>query len=634
MADNITALIDKLKQYDFEYHTEGESSISDREYDLLRRKAVAIDPGNAYFASVGSDVRGGKIKLPYTMGSLDQKFDTDIPLWIRNYNLAGECIVISDKLDGISCMLTYRNGELEIAYSRGNGVEGADITRHVRKLPSVPLKLAESVDAYVVVRGELIMKNKVFATKYADDFKNPRNMVAGCFNRSTTEQSVLDDIEFVAYQVVAHSDIVGSIDSKLGEFKYLAKEGFHVVPYSTIRGRDIKADGLASYTKTVKETSAREGYELDGIVLTINDYTDDHNKRKSTTTLNPEHSIKFKIVDEDSVVITEVVGVLWEISKSGFFKPRVQVKPVNLYGTTVTFATGFNGKFIFENGVGPGAKVQITKSGSVIPYIMAVTHKVTPSMPSGDWEWNETNTEVIVTDGDHPEVKFKLVLSFVESLQVELLKESTLREAFTRLKLDELSYEEIIPMLFDLTDGEWVKIVGANGNKIAVSFRRRAENMTYELFLGAVKYLGFGFGVRKAKALLAQMSYDELLTADARSVALLDGFDIKTGMKVQKGIREADLMLQGLLKDGYVKLIKEVKTSELKGLNVVFTGFRDADLEKTIEAAGGKVGSSVSAKTTHLLAPDTTGSSSKFKKAKDLGVKIWTADQFKDEYNL
>ncbi len=372
MADSTKALIEKLKQYDFEYHTEGESSIPDREYDALRRKALAADPSNPYFATVGSDVRGGKIKLPYTMGSLDQKYDSDIPLWIRNYNLMDECIVVSDKLDGISCMLTYRNGELEIAYSRGNGVEGADITRHVRKVPTAPQKLAQSTDAYVVVRGELIMRNKTFRDNYGDTYTNPRAMVAGCFNRSVTEQEILDNIEFVAYQIVAYSDINGDITSKLGELEFLKREGFRVVPFTTMRGRAIKADELATYTEQVKKASARDGYELDGIVLTINDYAVDTNKRRSTTTLNPEHSIKYKIIDEDSVVNATVVGVLWEISKSGFLKPRVQISPVNLYGTTVTFATGFNAKFIYENQIGPGAIVKITKAGSVIPQILAV----------------------------------------------------------------------------------------------------------------------------------------------------------------------------------------------------------------------------------------------------------------------
>jgi NAD-dependent DNA ligase len=332
--------------------------------------------------------------------------------------------------------------------------------------------------------------------------------------------------------------------------------------------------------------------------------------------------------------VTTVKDVLWTISKSGFWKPRVEIVPVDLKGVTITYATGFNGKFIHDNGVGPGAKVKITRSGDVIPYITEVTHKVTPKMPSEDYEWSESGVEAIVVDDDNPEVKFKQVLSFVESLQVELLKESTLREVWKRLKLDGHDYADIIQFLFGLLDSEWTKIVGSNGLKIAQSLRRRGENMTYELYLGSVKFLGHGFGVRKAKALLSQVSYDELLKMSASDIAKLDGFDIKTGEKIAAGIKEADNLLTILLAEEFVTLIKEVKTTELAGLNVVFTGFRDPDLEKVIEGAGGKIGSGVSSKTTHLLTTDPKSNSGKAKKARDLGVTVMSPEEFKDTYNL
>lgn len=252
----------------------------------------------------------------------------------------------------------------------------------------------------------------------------------------------------------------------------------------------------------------------------------------------------------------------------------------------------------------------------------------------GNWEWNDNGVEAITTDDSHPQVKFKQVLSFVESLQVELLKESTLTEVFDRLKLNELSYEDIIIMLFELTPGEWKKLVGANGIKIADSLERRGANMTMESYLGAVKFLGFGFGVRKAKALLSQIDESDLKTMTVNQLAGLDGFDTKTAEKIFKGLPEAYNLLDILTGEGFVSIIKETKTAELKGLNVVFTGFREPDLEKIIEAAGGKVGSGVSSKTTHLLCVDPTAGSSKLKKAKDLGVQLMTPEQFKDTYNL
>jgi DNA ligase (NAD+) len=633
MSDTKT-LIEQLKQYDIAY-SEGDSPVSDKDYDTLYRKALAADPGNAYFASVGSDVRGGKEKLPYVMGSLDQVYDQkDWDNWVKTYDLSGKNVVISDKQDGISVMLIYRHGKFEKAYSRGNGMEGADISRHVRNVPSVPMNLTvvAGENAYFAIRAELIMPISTFERKYYDQYKNPRGMAAGCFNASTTEDGKLRDMQCITYQVVAYAGVDSEffpVTTKGGELKALSELGFMVTPFDTVAADKLNDVVLRSLVAEAKRGS---GTELDGVVVTIDNYNDMDSQRRSKTTLNPEHSIKYK-VSLDSVQAT-VVDVLYEVSKSAFYKPRVQIKPIGFGGVTITYATGFNGKFIHDNGIGPGAEVMITRSGDVIPFITSTVKSVTPKMPSGDYEWNDNGVELVVTDPDHPEVKFKQVLSFVESLQVELLKESSLTEAFTRLKLASLPFHEIIHMLFDLTDGEWVQMVGQNGNKIAVSLRRRGESMTYETFLGSVPYLGFGFGVRKAKALLSQISYDDLLNATVRNIESLDGFDTKTAGKIIAGLPQADALLNLLLSDGYVTIIKEVKTSELKGLSVVFTGFRDADLEKAIESAGGKIGSSVSAKTTYLLTVDPKSNSGKAKKARDLGVKVWSPEQFKDEYNL
>lgn len=635
MSDAKT-LIEQLKQYDIAY-SEGDSPVSDKDYDILYRKALAADPGNAYFASVGSDVRGGKEKLPYVMGSLDQVYDQkEWDNWVKTYDLKNKKVVVSDKQDGISVMLIYRHGKFEKAYSRGNGMEGADISRHVRGVASVPMDLIDLVgdSAYLAIRAELIMPIAIFDKKYAGEFKNPRNMVAGCFNRSVTDAGILRDIQCITYQVVAYSDVhpdsgLFPIKSKRRELVALRELGFVVTPYEVLLSTQLNDTVLRGLVAEAKQASDTE---LDGVVVTIDDYNDMDTQRRSKTTLNPEHSIKYK-VSLDSVRAT-VVDVLYEVSKSGYYKPRVQIKPIEFGGVTITYATGFNGKFIHENGIGPGAEVLITRSGDVIPYITEVVKSVLPKLPTGDFDWNDNGVELVVTDPDHPEVKFKQVLSFVESLQVELLKESSLTEAFTRLKLASLPFHEIIHMLFDLTDGEWVQMVGQNGNKIAASLRRRGESMTYETFLGSVPYLGFGFGVRKAKALLSQISYDDLLNATVRNIESLDGFDTKTAGKIIAGLPQADALLNSLLSDGYVTIIKEVKTSELKGLSVVFTGFRDADLEKAIESAGGKIGSSVSAKTTYLLTVDPKSNSGKAKKARDLGVKVWSPEQFKDEYNL
>lgn len=616
-------IIERLKLYDEAYHN-GDALIEDAEYNQLKLKAQKQYPNDPYFMQVGSDVRGGKIKLPYTMGSLDQIQEGEIYAWRKKYNLDHEDIELSDKLDGISCMLQYHNRELKIAYSRGNGVEGADITRHIKKLKNVPLTIP--MDGHVTIRAEVIMANDKFEKNWSETYKNPRNLVAGAMNRKTTEQELLDDIDVVVYQVVD-----GSNEFKTGsqreDLELLKKLGFATVNNRTFLGNVLDDDFLSKYLAKVKRESI---YELDGIVLTINKKASQKNLSNSSS-LNPEHSVKYKVLDKDSIVQAIVVDVHYELSQHGFFKPRVEILPVSLFGTTVTFATGFNGRYIVDNGIGPGAVIEITKGGSVIPDIISVVTSVEPKLPSEAWHWNKTAIEMRVDNYEtHPQVVFKQVLQFFNVIDVELLKEATLTNIIENYKMGSYSYEFIITNIVSLLEAEWIKMVGSNGSKIYASLHRRLSSMTLETFLGAVKYLGFGFGVRKAKALLRGLDRpDDVWTLSADQISSIDGFDT-TAAAIVQGLPKAKQLMEEL----NIETIEEEKTSELNGLNVVFTGFRDKEFQNKLERAGAKVGSSVSKKTTHVLTAEPNSTSSKAVKARELGIIAMSLDEFKTMYNL
>jgi len=197
---NIEEIITLLTEADDLYYNNVESSLSDAEYDTLRNLAKKLDPTNKYFIGVGSAVRGGKVPLPVKMGSLDQLHnDAEIAKWLSDKQLFNDNIVITDKLDGVSCLIVYDNtGNLQVAYSRGDGVEGADITRHIKNISNVPKKISGKM----LVRGELIMNKETFLEKYAKEFKNPRNMVAGLFNRKESRITALNDVDFIAYEIV------------------------------------------------------------------------------------------------------------------------------------------------------------------------------------------------------------------------------------------------------------------------------------------------------------------------------------------------------------------------------------------------------------------------------------------------
>lgn len=625
--DDIVDLLTKAD--DAYFNSTAPDLMTDGEYDRLKKRAFSLNPSHSYFSRVGSDIRGGKIKLPYTMGSLDQVYAGEFIPWCRKYGLFGRNIVITEKLDGISCMLVYRKGVLEMAYSRGNGTEGADITRHVKTLHNVPAKLAG--EDYVVIRGELIMKVAKFEENWKGEFKNPRVTVAGTMNRTESNAKILADIDFVAYEILATN---GEAEpTKTNQLEKLAELGFDIVYYVTAKMSDKYNDEFL--TSILKQCKVDSAYELDGIVITADEIEQAKGQRNSVS-LNPEHSCKFKVNDES--IPAEVTRVLWEISKSGYLKPRVEIMPVDLFGTTVTYATGFNGKFIRDNGIGTGAKILITKSGTVIPYITGVTAKALRTMlPDeavfGKWGWNENEVEIVLENADsNRQVKLKQVLDFVEKLNVELLKESSLTKLFDAFDLWDDTYENIIYTIIDLKQGEWEKAIGSNGVKSYLSLHRRLQNVELATLIGASKFMGIGFGIRKAKALLS--GTDNIWGLDVTDIALMEGFDTKTANQAVSGLKATKKFVDTLLASGYVTLVTVTKTDELKDVQVVMTGFRDPDLAAEIEKRGGKIGSGVSKKTTYLLTHDAKSNSGKSKKARDLGVTVMTPDDFKDKYNL
>jgi len=622
--------IELLKQCDVAYFNGDDSPLTDIEYDKLKREAFKENPSDPYFVSVGSLERTGKIKLPYTMGSLNQIYENEIEQWVRKYSLNDCKTVISDKLDGTSIMLVYNNGAFSIAYSRGNGVEGADVTRHVNHIPNIP-KTISTQYPYLVVRAECIMKNSVFNKKYLGEFKNPRNMVAGIMNRKESDVEVLKDIEIICYEIV---DIRGDVVLPLRKefsLELLKSLDFSVVHYSACFGKDLNDAHLATTLFNVRSNS---DYELDGLVVSVDD-TRQLKAQSTANTLNPEHSIKYKVLDENSIVETFVTDVEWDISMSGYFKPVVLVVPTELFGTSVKRASGFNAKFIIDNGIGKGAKIRLTKGGTVIPDIVEVIHKVSPSLPPdnlGAWQFNESGVEAELVDKNNKAVIFKQVLHFFDTYKIDQLREANLRAVLDVLDAD--GYDDAIIQICDLSRIEWNNIIGDNGTRIYESIQKRLGNSLPETFLGACAHMGFGFGVRKAKTLLAAIPFSSVRHITIEDFNFIDGFADKTAWRTIEGITPTMNLADKLIANGVLNFVEVKKTAELSSVNVVMTGFRDAELHSEIEMKGGKVSSSVSKNTTHLLTLDPSSNSGKSKKARELGVLIMSPDEFKQIHGL
>lgn len=607
-------LVDILTQASDLYHNEGESFISDAEYDTLEQMLKSINPKNLFLASVGSDVRGGKINLPYPMGSLDQVYEGDTIKWIQANGWDDELFVLSDKEDGTSALNVYSKKKLGIAYSRGNGFQGADITRHMSRIKACPQQSTTNC----AIRLEVIMEDDVFAAQKAAAeaeggrvYKNARNYVAGRMNASESP-----DLFYNSVRVIGTS-VVDPKMGKLEQMKFMEDMGFEVPHYIVKKGSELTDEFLIAY---LNERRQKSKTAIDGIVIDLDNPEIRAGLRRNSSSINPMYSRKFKVGGEDNVAIAEVVKVHYEPSKLGYLKPRVEIVPVDLVGVTITYATGFNAKFIRDNGVGPGAKVRITRSGDVIPFIQAIVEPVSPQLPTeaefGEMEWTEGEVDLVLTDLDgNDTVQLNRLIDCFKGLDVPFLREGTLD------KLYQAGYKTAASII-KAPEADIAAVVGDSAaQKISDGLKAKLMGVELGILAGSSQMFGRGIGRRKMTRLLEALgSFDDLTV---EKISAVEGFETKTAEKIIRDMPKFNDFLKEI--DGFYAIAApkaKVVGGDLDGVVVVFTGIRDKDLESKITARSGTIGSSINAKTTHLVAKDPNGGSGKLKKAADAGVKV------------
>lgn len=614
-------IVGALQVADDAYHNGDDPIVDDNTYDTAKRYAHGLDPAHVYFTGIGSGVRGGKVKLPYQMGSLNQVEIGEITDWVHKNKLADEQIAITDKLDGVSVMLVYGgDGVFQIAYSRGDGINGADVSRHIREIPSVPKSLNRASGyGTFVVRAEVIISKakfeqmkKVQSRSGGDEYKNPRNATAGIMNSKTNKTAAYSYIDVIAYEVV------GNTESKFTQLQLLKDLGFMVVEQNGCLGKFLSDEKL---TKLLNERRANSPYELDGLVLDVNDKTTRSHMNPTSSTLNPAYAVKYKVASADNVKNVRVVEVEWNVSKHGYLKPRVRIEPVELMGVTVQHATGFNAKFIKENSIGKGAIIKITRSGDVIPFILETLEPGKLELPAGNW--TDTGVDLVVEAGEaQDEIHFKQVVDFFESIDAPMLREGNVKALFDK------GYDTI-EKIINAEELDFILAMGANGQKAYEGLVMKLSNIYFHDLIGSLPYFGRGVGKRKFAKLLESISREELMTATVRQVASVEGFDEKTAEKIVAGLPEFKRFWNEC-GDKITITVPRVTGMSMNGQLVVFTGFRDKALETEIEANGGKMQSAVSGKTTILVCADPTSNSGKMQKARANGTMVIGIDELRE----
>lgn len=598
-----------LREYydDLYYNDSDGSPIPDGAYDVLFNIIITKEPVQK--EAIGAKLREGdnRVELPYWLGSMDKYKPTDgdkLNRWIKKFK-SKDGYTISEKLDGVSCLLVVDDGKIYL-YTRGDGKVGADISYLQGYIKGIPKNLSRTD---ISVRGELIINKKAW-DKYSNRFSNARQLVSGLVNSKTAREG-LNDVEFIPYE------IVDSDEEKLPpiykQFEKLEKMGFKTALYTVVDSIDVEK--LMEILTTFKSESE---YEIDGIIIqTNNPYT-------RNVSGNPDYAFAFKMMTEENILPTKVLNVEWNLSKRGVLKPRIEVEPINLSGVVIKFATGFNAKFIKDNGIGPGAVVNITRSGDVIPYIVSVSKSVEPSFPEELWEWKtDSEVDIVPIEINQEELCLKIFKDFFVTFGIQFVSDATIK------KIQEAGFDTILKIL-EAKKTDFQKITGdKSGEKIYNNIHNGLKDITLAQLMTSSS-LFEGVALKKFESLLEEIPDLLALEGDKLYKKILDvrGFSDITAKKIVKSLPNFILFMNEI--NPFITFKKEKPKKKEGGLaiKVVFSGFRDKDLEERIVSMGGEVTSAVSKKTTHLVVKDKNESSGKIEKAKALGIPVMERDEF------
>jgi NAD-dependent DNA ligase len=590
--------------------------LTDNEYDVLKEFIERKFPNNTAIQEVGAPIEKNKVTLPYNMPSMDKiKPDTGVlEAWSKKYTGP---YVLSCKLDGVSGMYSTESSG-EKLYTRGNGKVGQDVSYLIKFL-----KLPKIKD--IVVRGEFIMPKKVFLDKYQTKFANPRNLVAGIVNSISTDEKT-KDLHFVAYEVIK------PLLKPSEQMAFLKTSGFEVVQHaeeSTLTNKklsDVLVDWRSNYE-----------YEIDGVIVT-------NDALYPRITGNPDHAFAFKMVLSDQMAEVKVVDVIWNASKDGYLKPRVQLEPVRLGGVTIEFATGFNAAFIESNMIGVGAIVKLIRSGDVIPYIKEVIVPATiAKMPTVAYKWNETHVDIILENlEDSSSVLEKNITGFFRGIEVDGLSVGNVS------KLVKAGFDSI-PKIIAMSKDDFLTVDGfkeKTAAKLHTGIKDRLSAASIGTIMSASNLFGRGFSDKKIDLILAEVGMGVLTSTESvadkkKRIAAIKGMAVKTADLFVESIPrfltfldECGLRGKLVIKKAEEKSEKKDDSHPLYKKSIVMTGSRDKILEKKLVEIGAVIGSSVSKNTFAVIMDDLESDSSKVQNAKKLGVPLFIVQGFKDRYHI
>lgn len=645
--ERMQELIKILNEASKAYYAEDREIMSNFEYDRLYEELEGLEKETGIVLSGSPTVSVGyesveelpKERHESPMLSLGKtKSREELKDWLQ-----GKEAILSWKLDGLTVVLTYRDGELFKAVTRGNGEIGEVITGNARTFKNIPLNIA--------FKGELVLRGEAVIT-YSDfekineeipeaeaKYKNPRNLCSGSVRQLNNEITAKRNVRFYAFTLVSAED-VDFHNSREEQFRFLEKQGFEVV-----ERKMVTPDTILSAISEFENKIPAYDVPSDGLVLTYEDIA--YGKSLGRTAKFPRDAIAFKWADE--IRETTLTEVEWSASRTGLINPVAIFTPVELEGTTVSRASVHNVSIVKELKLGIGDRITVYKANMIIPQIAEnLTQSGNLPIPAtcpvcgGETKiQNMNDTETLYCT--NPECAAKKIKSFTlfvsrDALNMEGLSEATLE------KFISMGFIHEYADLFHLTEHRdaIVDMEGFGEKSYAnlVDSIEKARNTTLPRLIYGLGIANIG--LVNAKMLCRHFDYDldALQSAKEEELSDIEGVgDVIAGAFVSYMNNPANKeKIDHLLPELHLeKPESSTENQNLAGLSFVVTGtlnsFENRNaLKEEIEKLGGKVTGSVTSKTECLINNDVTSSSSKNKKAKELNVPILSEEDFLQKY--
>lgn len=633
-------LIGQLNQAAMVYYQGQGEIMSNYEYDKLYDELVSLEErtgmvmNNSPTIHVGYETISELPKEPHVVPMLSlnkTKEIADLVSW-----LGVQPGLLSMKLDGISVILTYENGRLTKALTRGNGEIGEVITNNARTFINIPGKIA--YDNTLILRGEALIRYSDFEVlnnqeNVEEKYKNPRNLCSGSVRQLNNEITAKRRVHFYAYNIISAGEELSFAKKKQG-MEWLREQGFEVAPYKEVKAENLEMK-VAEFSEEVKQSDLPS----DGLVLTFDDVA--YSQTLGRTAKYPHDSIAFKWQDE--LAETTLRAIEWSASRTGLINPVAIFDPVELEGTTVSRASVHNVSILRELALGIGDRISVYKANMIIPQIYEnLTKSGQCSIPEhcpvcqGETQLQNDNGSVVLVCPNEQcyAKKIKLLSHFVSrnAMNIDGLSEATL-EKFVN--------EGMIHSLVDLFHlnryEEQIVQMDGFGRKSFENLMSSLENAKDVPLANLLYSLGIkGIGLSMAKLIVGrypcaitdmkQLTVEELVEIDGIGEVLAEAFVAYfSEPENQKLVEDLSVVLR-------VQYPKQSTELPLKGMTFVITGSLNhfanrQECKDKIESLGGKVAGSVSKKTSYLVNNDITSMSSKNKKAKELSVPIINEDK-------